>query len=330
MPKTYSRLRGLLFSLMVLAGLPQAVLAYNVPGSAQAHVPEITEIATGIIVRSMKDTVRPMREGTGSVQVSTSGTMSAVSATGGGRTPLSFSVTHRQLDTARLDGTLDVATLFFGARADNGITYFGGLIGETGNIRTPMDNGRVKHSGVGLALGVDYAVSERFYLTALVGGLALDYDVARGGGAVTGSFGATRRFADLSADYVTRAAGGDLTLGFGLLYVQQKHDGYTESGGAAVAPFRFDQLSLSLDARNTWGHDGAFRPYVDMSAQLKLAGDSSGAGAATPVHADRQARLGFGVERSSGLSFFDVGLGANFDDDAFSGIDARLNYTLRF
>lgn len=331
MLKTLFRIQGFLIALALLAGLPHGAAAYNVPGSAQAHVPELTEIATGIIVKSLKENVRPLRQRGDDAQISTQGTLSGVSAVGAGRVPLSLSLTHRILDTSRLDGRLDVGTMLLAGGNGTGLVYFGGIIGEDGDVRTPLDNGKIKHAGAGLAFGADYAVSDGFYVTAMVGGMSLDYDVARAGGTIIGSFGATRQFADLSADYVTRAAGGDMTFGFGLLYVKQRNDGYFESGGAPIAPFTFDQLAATLNMRNAWGHPGALlRPYVDLSGQFRLTGSRSGVVAAVPVHSDNQARLLVGVERTTGKSSFDVGLGTNFDDSGYSGLDGRLSYTFRF
>ncbi|WP_162685646.1 autotransporter outer membrane beta-barrel domain-containing protein [Roseovarius amoyensis] len=331
MSDTLARIHGLLIALALLAGLPSGALAYNVPGSAQAHVSELTEIATGIIVKSLREKVRPLRQQGDGARISTQGSLSGVSAIGAGRVPISFSLTHRLLDTSTLDGRLDVATLLLGGGNGRGMVYFGGLIGENGDVRTPRDNGKIKHTGAGLAMGADFAVSEQFFITAMMGGMSLDYDVARGGGAIVGSFGASRYFADLSADYVTRSAMGDLTLGFGLLYVNQHNDGYIESGGAAVAPYTFDQLAATLEMRNTWGQAGTFfRPYVDLSAQIRLAGSSGSTVAVVPVHSDNQARLFVGVERMAGRSTLDVGLGTNFDDSGYSGLDGRVNYSFRF
>lgn len=326
MTKFIVRLYGLLFMLVLFAGVPQGADAYNVPGSANAHVPEMTEVATGIVVRSLKQNVHALRQQSNGPIVATQGRLGL----GSGQVPLSFSLDHRMFDSSTLDGRLDVATLFIGGRTDGGITYFGGLIGEFGDLRTPLDAGRIEHSGAGLVAGIDYAVSDAFYLTMMLGGMALDYDVSRGSGAITGAFGAKRTFADLSADYLTDGfAGSDMRLGFGLLYVRQRNDGYVESGGATVAPFTFDHLAATLAMRNTWGHDGGVRPYLDLSAQFRLAGDDT-TSAAVPIHADRQARIMFGVERNTGRSFLDVGLGANFDDNSYSGLDARLNYSFRF
>lgn len=302
--------------------------AGNVPGSAQGFIPKISEVATGIVVRSVKDQVTPLRGGGGAVGVSTSGDLTGLQATSGGDTPLAFSLTHRLLRTPRLDGSIDVATAFLAGRNGGGMVYFGGIIGELGNLATPLDAGRINYGGIGLGFGVDYPLDENLYLTAIVGGMSLNYNVSRGGGAVTGSFGALRGFADLSLDYATRSAMGETTLGLGLNYVYQANDGYVESGGATVAPGNFSHLSLRANARNLWGDPGTMRPYLDLGAQVQLAGSATSAIA--PVHLANQAQLMFGFEQTTGNSKFDFGLGATIDETGFSGLEARLAYTLRF
>lgn len=326
-----SRLRILSLTIVLFGVFGQGANAHNVPGSAQTNLPAMTEIATGIIVKSTKDSVRPMREQDGAVQMSTKGALPVgLSASVGGTTPLSFGLTHRDIATPDMDGSVSVGLLLLGHRFDGGGLMFGGLIAERGDIRTAADDGRIKHWGAGLTLGFDYQVSSRFYLTAIVGAMSLDYDVARGGGAIAGSFDARRQFVDLSADYLTQAMGGDIRLGFGLLYVHQKNDGYSESGGAVVAPYSFDQLSATFDLRNSWGAAGGMRPYLEVSAQGRLAGSDSGALVVGPGHLESEARLAIGVEKATGTSSLDLGLGANFDKDYFSGLDAKLTYSLRF
>lgn len=331
MSHSFARLYVHFFAFVVSLGVAGTASAYNVPGSAKAYVPHTTEIATGIIVQSLKENMRPMRDSSGSVQISTSGAQTmGLAATLGGTTPLSFGIKVRDIETPEVNGRVSVGTLLIGHNSDSGLLYFGGLVAESGDVRTRLDRGHIKHSGMGIVLGLDHRVSERLFLTAIAGAMKLDYDVTRDGGAVTGSFDAERQFVDLSADYLTQIANSDLRLSAGLMYFRQSHDGYTESGGAAVTPFSFDQLSATFDARNTWGTPGEIRPYVEMAARGRLAGGRTAAGIFTTNQSDWEARIGIGIVRSVGTSHFDAGLGMNFDKDAMSGIDAKLNYTLRF
>src|SRR5690606_30086141 len=150
-------------------------------------------------------------------------------------------------------------------------------------------------------------------------------------GAQTGSFGARRSFVDLSGDYILYADPAEITLGFGLLYVNQENDAYTESGGAAVAGFTSDQLSGKLSARSFWGQPSTLQPYLDAETWFRLSG-SSGLPAVLDPGDNRNwsARLGVGMQQSTARSSFDLGLGSNFGEDGSEGLDARLSYTHRF
>lgn len=328
--RRFGRLWG---ALILLLGLAQAAAAHNVPGSAQTTLPQLTEIATGMIVESIKDDMRAMRAGDGSVQVSNNGFGPAfgLAATTGGGTPLAFSLTHRRIDTDRAEGGLTTGSLLLGRNLDGGLLLFGGLVAETADIRTRLDAGRIQNDGLGLALGADVLLGERLFLTAIIGAMNLDYDVVRGAGAITGAFGARRRFIDLSADYVDPLPDGEFRAGLGLLHVSQRNDGYTESGGAVVAPFSARQLIGRLELRRMWGAPGQMRPYLDLTAQGRFGGSTSLIAApGGAVTDDWRARLALGGMHMGAGSQFDASLGANFGGGAFSGLDLRLRYNLRF
>lgn len=307
--------------------------ANNIPGSANSAVPELTEIATGMVVRSIKESMRPLRaaDGSSDVTLSSSGRVTGFGAGAGGEMPVSLKFELRDLDTDRLDGSLATGTLLLGHAVDDRLLVFGGLLVERLDTDTVYNEGHIDADGLGLAVGMDYRVNQAFYLTGIVGVMDLDYDVSRNAGAVTGSFGARRGFVDLSGDYLAKAGNADILLGFGLLYVSQKNDGYTESGGDVVDGFTNDQLSGKLSARSTWGQSGALRPYVDAETWFRLSGSSGLPSVLDPGdEGDWSARLGVGLQQVTVTSGFDLGLGSNFGDDGFEGLDAKLRYTLRF
>lgn len=326
-PSLVPAVLALALALLAVVALPGTALAYNVPGSAQRAIPEVTEIATGIVVRSIKQNMRPLRDGGGSIVVSSMGSGEGAVALG---TPLAFSLGLRDLSTDDLKGRLTAGSLLVGGHLGSETLLFGGIIAESGDIRTFADTGRIRHDGMGLVIGLDHRIGPNSYLTGIVGAMSLDYDVSRGGGAVTGSFGADRQFIDLSADFLSSGAHGDLRFGLGLLYLKQSNDGYVESGGGVVAPFSFDSLSAQVELRNTWGKPGDLRPYADLMAQGRLGGSDTGAAAGSVLHSDWEARLGLGVEQAVGASWFTVGVGANFGEDDFQGFDAELKYSIRF
>jgi Autotransporter beta-domain len=312
------------------AALP--AYADNIPGSPGTVVPQLTEIATDLQVRSIKDNMRPLRDpGGADVTVSSSGEVEGLGFGVGGDSPLALRLDYRDLDTDRLDGSLMAGSVLLGRAIGTETLVFGGLITERLDTDTLYNDGHIDAQGLGLAVGADYRVSDRFFLTGILGVMHLDYDVSRGGGTETGSFDARRGFIDLSGDYFAKAGNADVMLGFGLLYVTQKNDGYTESGGAVVDGFTSDRLTGKLSARTFWGQDGGMRPYVDAEGFFRVSGSSGLPTTLDPGdEADWSARLGIGVQQTTVESGFDAGIGANFGDDNFEGLDAKLRYTLRF
>ncbi|WP_146038053.1 autotransporter outer membrane beta-barrel domain-containing protein [Tabrizicola aquatica] len=315
-------------ALLCAAGIAHAD---NIPGSPAQVVPELTEAAADLQVRSIKDNMRPLREpGSAGISISTSGVVDGIGGSFGAEMPLALRLDYRDLDTDRLDGSLMAGSVLLGRAIGDRTLLFGGLMTERLDTDTLYNNGWIEAQGLGLALGLDYRASDRLFLTGILGHMALDYDVSRNGG-ITGSFDARRTFLDLSGDYLTRAGKADLILGFGLLYVTQKNDGYAESGGALVDGFTSDRLTGKLSARTFWGQPGDMRPYVDAEGFFRLSGSTGLPTALDPGdEADWSARLGVGVQQSTSGSGFDAGIGANFGDDAFEGLDAKLRYTLRF
>lgn len=327
------RISGLLAALwLALSALPAA--ANNIPGSAATALPEATEIATGMIVRSIKDHIQPLREGgLQTVAVSTSGDIEGLGfvAGGGAGSRVSLRYQHRDLDTDRLDGSLGIGSLLLGHAVSDRTMIFGGLVFEHLDTDTAHNRGHVDGDGLGVALGVDHRVNDAFFLTGIIGTMRLDYDVSRNDGAATGSFDARRHFIDLGGDYLLRVEPADVTLGFGLLYVRQKNDAYVESSGAAVAGFTHDQLSGRLSARGLWGQPGAMRPFAEAEARFRLSGSSGLPALLDPGDgSDWNARLGVGLQQGGAQSGFLFGLGSNFGEDGFEGLDARLSYTHRF
>lgn len=324
-----TRIAGFLGLSLLCAALPAH--ADNIPGSPGQVVPELTETATDLQVRSIKDNMRPLRApGSAGVSVSTSGVVDGIGGSFGGDTPLALRLDYRDLDTDRLDGSLTAGSVLMGRSLGERTLFFGGLVTERLDTDTLYNDGWIDAQGVGLAVGLDHQVGERLFLTGILGHMALDYDVSRNGG-ITGSFDARRTFLDLSGDYMTRTGNADLTLGAGLLYVTQKNDSYTESGGAAVEGFTSDRLTGKLMARSTWGQPGEMRPYLDAEGFFRLSGSTGLPTALDPGDEDDwSARLGVGVQQNTSGSGFDVGIGANFGDDAFEGLDAKLRYMLRF
>lgn len=308
-------------------------LANNLPGSPGTVIPELTETATETIVGSVKDGARALRQPSSGLQVSvsSSGTMEGLGGSVGTDMPIALKLNFRSIDTDEVDGSIVTGNVLFGQTLGSQTLVFGGLITEQVQADTPLNQGTIDATGLGLTAGADFMVNDRFYLSGILGLMRLDYDVSRTAGLDTGSFEARRGFIDLSGDYITKAGRADLLLGFGLLYVNQKNDGYMESGGATVDAFSSERLSGKLSSRAVRGTDGAVRPYVDAETSFRLSGSSGLDAALAPDHSDDwSGRLAFGIQRATASSGFDLGIGANFGTGSFEGLDANLRYALRF
>ena len=84
-----TRIAGFLGLSLLCAALPAH--ADNIPGSPGQVVPELTETATDLQVRSIKDNMRPLRApGSAGVSVSTSGVVDGIGGSFGGDTPLAL------------------------------------------------------------------------------------------------------------------------------------------------------------------------------------------------------------------------------------------------
>lgn len=328
---------ALFAALLFAAGLfgpAGQVQANNIPGSAGAALPELSRTATNIIVRDIKRDVVQMRGAGPSATVSRDANAQVLSfaATGGGATATALSLGLRGIDNTRLDGTIATSSILLGGYPSQRTMVFGGLIGERVDVDTTYNAGTVESTGYGLALGADYAVSDRLGLTGIIGVLTLDYDVSRNFGATTGSFGADRTFIELNGDYLARAGAADLRFSGGLLYMEQRNKGYTESTGAVIAPFTEDQLTANLGLRAEWGRAGGIRPYVEGHSWFTLSENNN---AAAPIlgltdTSDWTGRLGLGIARDNANTSLDFGLGANFGEDGFEGPDAHIRYSIRF
>lgn len=321
----------LIGAALSFASLP--ALANNLPGSPGTVIPELTETATETIVGSIQDSARGLRAPASGVQVSvsTSGTMEGLGGSLGRDLPVSLKLNYRDIDTDDADGSIVSGNVLFGQMVGDKTLVFGGLITEQVDVDTLLNSGTIEASGLGITAGTDVRINDQFYVSGILGLMRLDYDVSRTGGLDTGSFEAMRSFVDVSGDYITKAGKADLLFSFGLLYVNQKNDGYVENTGATVDAFTNDTLSGKLASRILWGDAGALRPYVDAETSFKLSGSSGLDATLDPQNArDWSGRLALGVQSATPTSGFDFAIGANFGDGSFEGIDANLRYALRF
>jgi hypothetical protein len=331
-------------AVIFACGMSTAVFADNVPGSAKEATGYITEAASDTLINGLQSDVRKLRgddrpnvgftfldpQLMSEDGVTRSFLAEGMATTEGGLSMIG-SLAYRNIDEpGSLDYDLYVGSLLIGYHVNDRTLVFGGLTGESGDGSTPPDDGTISHSAFGGVVGVDYAINDKAFMTFIAGKMALDYDITRSGGAITASFGADRTYVNFSGEYRIDAATTTSVLTAGLRYVEQSDEGYTESGGAVVDPATGKTFSAIFGARTTFTAMGGFQPFVEADLRYDLSDDI------VPYVVDNlsdgrmHARLGVGVSRDAGTSTFEAGLGGNFGEDGYNGLDANLRLTLRF
>lgn len=320
---------AMLLGVVVAAG-PAA--ARNVPGSANAAAQELSEIATDSLVGGITDGVRQLRSGGGAV-VSTMGNDGfSFHTRGEAGTMAAASARWRRLDTDDIQGNIGSASLTFGRAFDPGIVGFVALLAERVDVETDFNAGTLDGTGVGLAAGVDLVTANDWAVSVMAGGMALDYDMTRSGGAVSGSFDAKRWFVNLQGERTAFIGNSEIRVTLGMRYLHQTDDAYAETGGGAMAESSTGYLVGFASGRTYLGRQAdEMRPFAEADLRFARA-DSSGLPAALSSELSHGARygIGLGLEKRSGNTGFEARVGATFDEDGASGLDARLNLNFRF
>jgi Autotransporter beta-domain len=319
--------------------------ADNVPGSATEAIGYIAEAGTDALINGIQGDVRKLRgddrQNTGLAflepQFSTMGgavdaaAFDGIVTTDGGLSVIGSLSYRNILEEDELDYDLFTGSLLLGYRVNSQTLVFGGLITEKGDGVTPPDQGTIAHTAFGGVIGVDYTVSEKFFLTAMAGQMGLDYDITRSDGAITASFGANRRFVNLSGEY--RMANEQMTtiITSGLRYMEQDNDAYTESGGAFVDAASGETFSALIGTRTTYTLGRSMQPFFETDIRYDLSQDLAWpADLGYLSDSNFQGRLGIGFSRDTEFSTFEAGIGSNFGDEGYNGLDAKMRLTLRF
>jgi Autotransporter beta-domain len=319
MHKKFTRiLVQLAFAISLTFGLAATASADNVPGSAKEATGYITAATFLDPNVSFEDGM--MKSFLAEGMATSDGGVSMIGA-----------LSWRNIDEAgALNYDLYVASLLLAYHVSDRTLVFGGLTGETGDGVTPPDDGTISHSAFGAVIGVDYAVNDRFYLTAMAGKMALDYDITRGGGAISASFGADRTYLTVNGEYRIEAASSTTVITGGLRYVVQDDEGYTENGGGVVDPATGKTLSVVFGSRTALEVASDFKPFIETDLRYDISQDIAPYAVDQLPDGRMQARLGVGVSRDTANSTFEAGLGTNFGENGYNGLDAKLRMTLRF
>lgn len=324
------------FPMIFPAGLAEA---RNVPGSAAAGSSQMIEPASNDLIEGVLGGLSGAGTGAPMVGVTTDssdallGTGLRFRSGGQGGTFVFGNLNFRTYD---LDGEIEngeILTGSLGLGFDLGANTTGilALLSESMTADTPFNMGTLDSGGFGVAAGLQYDVSRRSTLSALIGALWLDYDVTRAGGAVTGTYEAERFFLDLRGISTFDEGPNYTVLSYGLRYLSQDDDAYVETGGGPVAAAGFERVVGFVNGRIIYDMPGALRPYVD--ADLRLVGyeDSLPAGVLSPVELPGfHAGLGVGMIAEMDGGQFEFGVRANGSSAGYTGYEAHLGLSLRF
>jgi hypothetical protein len=329
----------LLPALLVLAATDPA-RARNVPGSAEAMGNAVGEEATGMIIDGITGDIRKLRgddRPAGGVVpfLSTQNGTTMVNGFDGVIAGAQFSfvgaLRYRDIDTDDVDYGLTTASALMVGHLDSRTLLFGGLLMERGNGDTPANDGTMEHDGLGLAIGIDRALSENTWVQATLGHMWLGYDFTRSGGAVSGSYDASRTFLDLTGAHQIVMGKATTELSGGLRYISQTNDAHVELGGSAVPETRGESFSVVFGARTSFALEGGIDPFVEVDLRQNLSSsDNLPASVSDLTGADTHGRLGLGITTVGDGYSFETGVGSNFTEDGYSGLDAHLRLNLSF
>lgn len=323
-----------LVALLGLLVATETATARNVPGSAAAATQELIERAG----TDLADLILDALDGTGSggvgVTQDADGNTTFSSMGGSRMTADGFvaggALSYRDIDrSGEIEGDLITGALSLGQRLDGGALVFGSILFEGVDVETPYNSGTIDNSGVGVALGIRSSMANGFDLSAMVAAMWLDYDVSRSGGAITGSYDATRWFLDVRASNLASLGTAEIDYNFGLRHVRQSDDAYTETGGGPVASADYSSTSVFLNTRTYFGQ-GPVTPYLQGDVRYVAGNGSNLPGIGSDDGDGFVGYAGLGLRGANHGTDYDAGFGAHFDDDGYTGASARLSVSFRF
>lgn len=330
--------------VVAMAMLPGSAQALNVPGSA----------AGGFIVDTVfyvVDDATALAQGGGGVSVAGQGfelaSIDPVAGSqfdgfiaGGGSTRWGISATfdYRLLDldsgALDLDYNLFAGSVALGYAVDPQLTLVGGALIEYGFGSSEFNAGTIDGIGFGTFGGAVYQFDPRWTLSGFAGIEAINFDVTRAGGAITGDYDATRVFVLGELDYRDNSGALSWRLGTGMRYIYQDSEGYQETGGVFVPSVEEDVFSVTARARLGYTVSPGFTPFGQIDVQYDIVDDTSTAAGIVTLSeslSDWSVRGSIGAEliRSENARLL-AQWGSTFSGDGFDGMDIRLNAQLRF
>ncbi|QQA43597.1 autotransporter outer membrane beta-barrel domain-containing protein [Pelagovum pacificum] len=343
MTRSAGRLLGLLsvFVLVALILAPGSATALNVPGSPLQVTPKLTEEATVQLSHGVHDNVRQARTSDG-ITVSTSGVTDA-----DGETDLTAFASTMTLDggwsivsdyrwqnitqNSEFEGDINSFSLIAIKYATPSLGFFGGLIGESYDGDTDYNDGSVSAEGLGLTLGVDYMAAENFYIVASVGRLGMDYETVHSNGLVRGDYSSDVTYAKITGDTSFADPRTLTSLQFGLTWVHQENDAYTESNGRAVGSSSVTSTYLTASSRTEFATGLPVDPFFESQFAYQLSDDDDLPVALFRVNDERvSGRAAFGVSKAVGAGSVEAAIGFNVTEQGYTGMDAVLRGVITF
>ena len=344
-------LGGIWGRLIVLTGLACAgggiASAYNVPGSSEAMLAPITRMAAADTAALVASCGAETRGTKATASASETGGAAGVSA-GDGTSEIGFNVRSSSADFGQGISSSEYDLVVGSACGAQMFKVSAGslLVGfavtfEDGEGSSVYDRGAISHTGYGGALLVSWKPGPQTRLYVAGGYSALDFDVSRGDGDVTGQFDATRWYTALGVN--TRADFGQWFLigDAGLQYVTFKADSYLEQGvgfgisaPGFVPGYEIDLFLANAEARLGY-RAGLFEPYVlagfthDFEDGNPLGGDLGTLDLAEAGRTIGYFGAGFGVPVGGAGS---LGLEAvqSYGDGEFENFQVRGRFALSF
>lgn len=172
-----------------------------------------------------------------------------------------------------------------------------GLVYEASDITTSFNNGGTESTGIGFTPFIGFNLNKTWSVDAAFGYNTLEYETNRSGNTIRGSYDAERWYA--SGNLTGKYASGSWRImpQVGILYLEEKADGYVESTGGAVDSFTTKLGRISAGGRLGYAGE-SMMPYVRLMGEYDFEKNPSvpiGGGNFTNV-SDFGGQVGAGVE----------------------------------
>lgn len=234
-------------------------------------------------------------------------------------------------DGYKFDYSAAYSTMILTQQLTNGVSVFGGLIGEAGSGVLDYNDGTLSHYGLGAAAGASIGLGGNATFAVVGSAEWLHYSTSRSNGLYQGEYDAARYMADARLSGILEGAWFFIEYGGDLRLIHQENAAYTEF--SMDTPFA-DVDATSFTSLTAIGNlklgvpMGMLTPYLEATGYLGLYqdGDMNTVG----IEDQLTGRLGVGLDADLQGGVLSLRTGAYFDGDGYKGFDAGLNYAVPF